>query len=77
MGAFAAIGIGAPFGAWLRWGLSVARQPAYPTVPLGTVTANLCGGLLMGVVAIHVAGSLLLAAAGIAVAQPVHRRALQ
>lgn len=49
MGAFAVIGIGAAFGAWLRWGLGVALNSVFPTVSLGTVAANLCGGLLMGV----------------------------
>lgn len=49
MGAFAVIGVGAAFGAWLRWGLGVALNPVFPTVPLGTAAANLCGGLLMGV----------------------------
>jgi CrcB protein len=49
MAAFAMIGVGAALGAWLRWGLGVALNPVFPTVPLGTVAANLCGGLLMGV----------------------------
>ena len=40
---------GAAIGAWLRWGLSFALNPIFPTVPLGTVAANLVGGLLMGV----------------------------
>jgi CrcB protein len=43
-----AVGGGAAAGAWLRWGLSFALNPVFPTVPLGTVAANLVGGLLMG-----------------------------
>jgi CrcB protein len=32
----------------MRWGLGVALNPVFPTVPLGTLAANLIGGLLMG-----------------------------
>ncbi|MEO8671346.1 MAG: fluoride efflux transporter CrcB [Tahibacter sp.] len=46
--AFLAIGVGAAFGAWLRWGLSLWLNPLFPLLPLGTLTANLVGGLLMG-----------------------------
>ena len=35
-------------GAWLRWGLGVILNPVFPTLPLGTLGANLIGGLLMG-----------------------------
>jgi fluoride exporter len=45
----AAVGGGAAIGAWLRWALTFALDPIFPTVPLGTVAANLAGGLLMGV----------------------------
>jgi CrcB protein len=45
----AAVGAGAAIGAWLRWGLSIALNPVFPTLPLGTLAANLAGGLLMGV----------------------------
>lgn len=45
---FIAVGGGAAIGAWLRWGLGVALNPVFPTVPLGTLAANLFGGLLMG-----------------------------
>ena len=44
-----AVGGGAAVGAWLRWGLSIALNPVFPTLPLGTLAANLIGGLLMGV----------------------------
>ena len=43
-----AVGGGAAVGAWMRWGLGIALNPMFPTVPLGTLAANLVGGLLMG-----------------------------
>jgi CrcB protein len=46
--AFLAIGIGAAMGAWLRWGLGILLNPVFPTLPLGTLAANLLGGFLMG-----------------------------
>ena len=45
---FIAVGTGAAIGAWMRWGLGIALNPVFPTVPLGTLAANLIGGLLMG-----------------------------
>ncbi len=33
----------------LRWGLGALLNPVFPTLPLGTLAANLVGGLLMGV----------------------------
>jgi fluoride exporter len=47
--AIIAVGGGAALGAWVRWGLGIALNPMFPTVPLGTLAANLFGGLLMGV----------------------------
>ena len=38
------------FGAWLRWGLDMALNPLFPTLPLGTLAANLIGGYLIGLV---------------------------
>jgi len=49
VGAIAAVGGGAAIGAWARWGLSLLLNPLFPTVPLGTLAANLVGGFLMGV----------------------------
>lgn len=43
-----AVGLGAALGAWLRWGLGTLLNPLFPTLPLGTLAANLLGGLLMG-----------------------------
>ena len=45
----AAVGIGAALGAWARWWLGLALNSVLPTLPLGTLVANLIGGLLMGV----------------------------
>ena len=36
-------------GAWLRWGLGVAMNAIVPTLPLGTLAANLVGGYLIGI----------------------------
>ena len=48
-GGFVAVGIGAAAGAWLRWCLGLLLNPLLPTVPMGTLAANLIGGYLMGV----------------------------
>ena len=45
-----AIGGGAAAGAWLRWWLGMLLNPVFPTLPLGTLAANLLGGWLMGLV---------------------------
>ncbi len=44
----AAVGGGAAVGACVRWWLGTALNPVFPTLPLGTLCANLLGGLLMG-----------------------------
>ncbi len=51
MGAFGfvAVGVGASLGAWLRWWLGQRLNPLFPTIPLGTLTANLLGGFLVGI----------------------------
>lgn len=51
MGLFSlfAVAGGAAVGALLRWGLGLTLNPVFPTIPLGTLTANLGGGFLMGV----------------------------
>ena len=43
-----AVGAGAAVGAWLRWWLGVILNPVFPTLPFGTLAANLVGGYLMG-----------------------------
>ncbi len=47
--AFAAVGLGSACGAWLRWWLGLRLNSLFPTVPLGTLAANLAGGYLVGV----------------------------
>ena len=47
-GALLAVGVGAVLGAWLRWGLGLWLNPLLPTLPLGTLAANLVGGYLVG-----------------------------
>lgn len=44
-----AVGLGAAVGAWLRWGLGLWLNALHPTVPMGTLAANLAGGYLIGV----------------------------
>ena len=44
-----AVGAGAAIGAWLRWALSLGLNTMLPNLPLGTLAANLVGGLLIGV----------------------------
>lgn len=45
---FLFVGLGATLGAWLRWWLGVVLNPLFPTLPFGTLTANLVGGYLIG-----------------------------
>jgi len=45
---FVAVGLGAALGAWIRWGLGAALNAIVPTLPLGTLAANLLGGYLVG-----------------------------
>ena len=42
------IGIGASLGAWMRWVLGLWLNPLCPSVPMGTLAANLVGGYLVG-----------------------------
>lgn len=43
-----AISIGASAGATIRWLLGVALNAIIPSIPLGTLAANLVGGYLIG-----------------------------
>ncbi len=45
---FLAVGLGAAFGAWLRWGLGLALNPLFQKLALGTLAANLLGAYLVG-----------------------------
>ncbi|HZF25323.1 MAG TPA: fluoride efflux transporter CrcB [Steroidobacteraceae bacterium] len=44
-----AVGVGAVLGAWLRWALGLVLNPVFPTLPLGTLVANLFGGFVIGI----------------------------
>ena len=44
----AAVGVGAMLGAWARWGLGEWLNPLTPSLPLGTLTANVGGGYAVG-----------------------------
>jgi len=46
--AFAAVAVGAVLGAWLRWFLVGEFNAAIPHLPLGTLIANVAGGLVIG-----------------------------
>jgi CrcB protein len=46
---FLAVGIGAAFGAWARWLLGLLLNPLFLALPLGTLSANVIGGYLIGV----------------------------
>jgi CrcB protein len=48
MNGMIAVGAGAAMGAWIRWGLGLWLNPVFPTLPIGTLTANLLGGYLIG-----------------------------
>ncbi|NLD69989.1 MAG: fluoride efflux transporter CrcB [Limnobacter sp.] len=45
---FVAVGIGAVLGAWARWALGLWLNAAGRPLPLGTLVANLIGGLMIG-----------------------------
>lgn len=45
---FIAVGLGALLGAWSRWGLSLALNHWWPSLPPGTLAVNLVGGFLIG-----------------------------
>jgi CrcB protein len=45
---FLSVFIGAGFGACLRWWLGLRLNPEFPTIPLGTLAANLIGGYVIG-----------------------------
>jgi CrcB protein len=51
MGIYAliAIGVGAALGAWLRWGFGLMLNSIFPTLPFGTLAANLIGCYFIGI----------------------------
>ena len=46
---FAAVGLGAALGAWLRWGMGLWLAPVHGKVQAGTLAVNLVGGYLIGI----------------------------
>ena len=59
--AFAAVGAGAVLGAWARWGLGTWLNALVPTLPLGTLVANVGGGYLVGLAVAFFAANIHLA----------------
>lgn len=51
------IGIGASLGAWLRWLLGMKLNAFFPTLPPGTVVANMLGGYIIGLAIAFLAAS--------------------
>ena len=49
MTSIVAISIGASLGALLRWVLGIQLNSLLPSIPLGTLSANLIGGYIIGV----------------------------
>lgn len=56
LGGVAAVAVGAAAGALTRWGLAVALNGLFPTLPPGTLVANVAGGYLMGLALGAIAG---------------------
>jgi fluoride exporter len=48
MAGIVAVAFGAALGAWLRWLLGLTLNALVPTLPLGTLVANVAGGLMVG-----------------------------
>ena len=48
LSAFLAVAVGAVLGAWLRWLLVGKFNAVLPQLPLGTLIANIGGGLIIG-----------------------------
>lgn len=51
------IAIGASLGAWLRWLLGLKLNALFPTIPPGTVVANMIGGYIIGLAIAFLAAS--------------------
>jgi CrcB protein len=49
VGSILSISVGAALGALLRWLLAGRFNPLHPSLPLGTLAANLIGGYLIGI----------------------------
>ena len=51
------IAVGASLGAWLRWILGMKLNALFPTIPPGTVVANMVGGYIIGLAIVFLAAS--------------------
>lgn len=51
------IAIGASLGAWLRWILGMKLNALFPTIPPGTVVANMVGGYIIDLAIAFLAAS--------------------
>lgn len=51
------IAVGASLGAWLRWILGMKLNALFPTIPPGTVVANMVGGYIIGLAIAFLAAS--------------------
>ena len=51
-----AVGAGAALGAWLRWAFGYWLNPIFPTLPMGTLAANVLGGYLIGLAVAYFSG---------------------
>ncbi|WP_236166798.1 fluoride efflux transporter CrcB [Pseudomonas fulva] len=51
------IAAGASLGAWLRWLLGMKLNALFPTIPPGTVVANMVGGYIIGLAIAFLAAS--------------------
>lgn len=51
------IAVGASLGAWLRWLLGMKLNGLFPTIPPGTVVANMVGGYIIGLAIAFLAAS--------------------
>ena len=50
-----AVGVGAVFGAWLRWWLGYWLNARFEVLPMGTLAANLGGAFVIGAVLAYLA----------------------
>ncbi len=57
MASVIAVSIGASLGALLRWVLGLTLNATFPSIPPGTLAANLIGGYLVGVAVMAFAGN--------------------
>lgn len=55
--AFVVVAVGAVLGAWLRWLLVAKYNAVVPNLPLGTLIANVGGGLVVGFAVAWLTGS--------------------